>query len=239
MKIVLLPGLDGTGDLFDGFVSRKPDHWSAQVVRYPRNQILDYDDCCEIARGLLPTDERFILLGESFSGPIAIILASRGPANLAGLVLCSTFARRPWWSGFGTLPWTRIFSRPIPSIVMRRMGAGRDQPSLRALLRSTVSSVEPRVLAGRLREVLSVDVTEALTAVRVPMLYLRGAFDTTVRRRCLRYILYKRPDVVVAELPVSHLLLQLAPAQAWAAIDSFMAERCVGEGVTKVLVPPG
>ena len=71
------------------------------------------------------------------------------------------------------------------------------------------------------------------------MLYLRGVFDTTVRRRSLRYILAERPDVVVTELPVAHLVLQLAPTRAWEAIDSFRAERCVGEGESAVLVPPG
>ncbi len=221
LKIVLLPGLDGTGNLFDPLVAVTPTEWETQVVRYPRDEVLDYPAYGGFVRGLLPSREDYLLLGESFSGPIAISLAAEHPPNLRGLVLCNTFAKNPWWKGFSWLPWASIFSRPIPYLVQRRLGAKRENLRLRKLLRSSVGSVHPHVLARRLRAVLSVDVTEELIAYRGPMLYLRSSLDTTVRERSLAYIRGQRPELEVAEFPVRHLLLQLLPDEAWAALNDF------------------
>ena len=82
-------------------------------------------------------------------------------------------------------------------------------------------------MTHRLRQALSVDVSDELVAVEVPILYLRGRFDTTVRPWSLRHIQSLRPDVALFEYPVAHLLLQLSPQLAWSAIDSFRSERIV------------
>lgn len=228
MKIVLLPGLDGTGKLFGPLLKATPGSWSPQVVSYPVDKSLTYRECVDFVRGHLPSGEDYLLLGESFSGPVSIALAAEAHANLKGLVLCNTFARRPWWRAFGALPWSSIFARPLPPIIMHRMGASKADSEVRALLRSATSDVQPEVLAYRLRQVLSVDVSDELVAVDVPILYLRGRFDTTVRPWALRYIQSIRPDVVLSEHPVAHLLLQLVPQLAWGAIDTFRAERIAG-----------
>ena len=89
----------------------------------------------------------------------------------------------------------------------------------------TGGSVRPEVLAHRLRQTLTVDVTDRLHEVAVPILFLHGSRDTTVRPWAMSHVRSVRPDIVVREAPVAHLLLQLAPESAWAAIDSFVAKR--------------
>jgi hypothetical protein len=54
-------------------------------------------------RAALPTRGRFVLLAESFSGPLAIRIAADPPSALVGLILCVTFARNPYPS----LAWAR------------------------------------------------------------------------------------------------------------------------------------
>ena len=225
MRIVLLPGMDGTGELFAPFLSSAPSNWSPDVISYPRKEKLGYDACTALVRPRLPRGESYILLGESFSGPVSIRLAAEKPPDLVALVLCNTFARRPWWPIFSVLSRPSFFRRPLPSFIMARMGAGKDNPNLRSLLRSATGSVLPEVLAHRLRELLTVDVTHCLREVAVPVLFLHGSRDTTIRPWALRHVRSVRPDIVVRELPVAHLLLQLAPESAWAAIDSFVAKR--------------
>jgi pimeloyl-ACP methyl ester carboxylesterase len=225
MKIVLLPGLDGTGDLFEEFVARTPAGWTTQVVRYPRDQVLDYDSLVGFVRDRLPADDELILLGESFSGPVAITLAATELPALRGLVLCNTFAYRPWWFGFRFVPWSLMFSFPLPRIVARHLGAHSANSPLEDRLRFAVRSVRPRVLARRLREVLTVDVTDALSSVQVPVLYLRGTQDALVGRGCLDRVRSLRPDLHFAELAAPHLLLQIRPTEAWEAISSFAAMR--------------
>jgi pimeloyl-[acyl-carrier protein] methyl ester esterase len=67
--LVLLPGLDGTGDLFAPVVDALGPSVPTQIVRYPLSDASDYATCEAIARAALPTDGPYVLLGESFFGP--------------------------------------------------------------------------------------------------------------------------------------------------------------------------
>jgi pimeloyl-ACP methyl ester carboxylesterase len=93
--IVLLPGMDGTGSLFSEFIAALPHGLEPIVVAYPIDRALDYADLVQLARESLPTDRPYLLVGESFSGPIAISLAASRPEGLRGLVLVCSFARSP------------------------------------------------------------------------------------------------------------------------------------------------
>ena len=82
-KLVLLPGLDGTGKLFAEFLEALDLGSSAQVVPYPPDIPLGYDELETLVRAALPAHGPFIILGESFSGPLAIRIAARPPPALA------------------------------------------------------------------------------------------------------------------------------------------------------------
>jgi len=84
--LILLPGLDGTGKLFSGFVRALGADIDAQIVSYPVDQPLGYAELETLVRATLPADRRFVVLGESFSGPIAIQIGANPPAGLAGAV---------------------------------------------------------------------------------------------------------------------------------------------------------
>src|SRR5688572_28354175 len=100
VTLVLLPRMDGTGELFAPFVAALGPDQSVVVVRYPTDRTHCYAELEPIARAALPIDQPFVLLGESFSGPVAISIAAAPPHQLKGLVLCCTFARNPypWFS---------------------------------------------------------------------------------------------------------------------------------------------
>ena len=95
MKLVLLPGMDGTGDLFDPLLSALPEEIEPTVVSYPGSESLGYEELVGIAREAIPADEPYAILGESFSGPIAVSLAADAGTNLVALFLCCTFIRNP------------------------------------------------------------------------------------------------------------------------------------------------
>ena len=107
--LVLLPGLDGTGILFRQFVEAIGASVDTQTVAYPADQPLGYAELETLVREALPRDRPYVVLGESFSGPVAIRLAAKPPAGLVGLILCVTFAKNPYplfgWVG----PWAGSF----------------------------------------------------------------------------------------------------------------------------------
>lgn len=79
---MLLPGLDGTGDLFGPLLPFLGDSTPTLVVRYPPDVPLGYAALTDLARASLPSDGPFFLLGESFSGPVAVKLAAQAPSGL-------------------------------------------------------------------------------------------------------------------------------------------------------------
>ena len=53
--LVLLPGLDGTGNLFTDFVAALPPTLIARTVRYPADRFLTYTDLLTYLRDVIPT----------------------------------------------------------------------------------------------------------------------------------------------------------------------------------------
>ena len=82
-SLVLLPGLDGTGLLFQPLVECLPDAIEPVVVSYPPDQKLGYEELLPLVLERLPAAP-FVLLGESFSGPLAVMAAATAPRASAG-----------------------------------------------------------------------------------------------------------------------------------------------------------
>ena len=109
LPLVLLTGLDGTGASFLPLLARLPDWIMPVVASYPPDKPLDYAALLPKVLRLLPNSP-FVLLGESFSGPLAIMAAASKPPSLRGLILCATFMRNPVWF---QPPWLRYFVQPF------------------------------------------------------------------------------------------------------------------------------
>jgi pimeloyl-ACP methyl ester carboxylesterase len=215
--------LDGTGNLFAPFLDAF--RRGARVVRYPASAALGYADLTAFARAALPLDERYVLLGESFSGPIAIALAAEAPPQLAGVILCCTFASNPR-PGLGRLgrfiPY--LPARPPLRIVEALLCGRFATVRLRAALAETLVQVSPAILRARLSAVVSVDVVKQLQSVRVPLLYLKASEDRLVPAIASAQVASGAPHVRVVELVAPHFLLQTVPQEAAVAIMQFMEE---------------
>ena len=228
--LVLLPGLDGTGWLFRPLLEVLPPTLPAMVVAYPPDRELGYEALLKHVLDALPADGPFILLGESFSGPLALMAAARRPAGLAGVVLCASFDRCPHpyvprWVGSLVRPGlVRILPRPSQI----RGLLGRDATSeLKVLLRETLAVVAPEAIACRLRAVLAVDATAELARCPVPLLYLRGSRDWVVPFWNARRVRRVLPAAEVCVISSPHMVLQTQPRLAAEALVRF-AERVAG-----------
>ena len=97
--------------------------------------------------------------------------------------LVGSFVRSPAPRVAAWVPWRWAFRCGLPA----RAWAGpaqRDVPATVATLHAALEMVPPVVLAARVRAVLSVDETDALSACRCPVLCLEGARDRLVPSRC-------------------------------------------------------
>jgi len=223
--LVLLPGMDGTGMLFDGLIEALGPAHDARVIAYPADTPLGYDALESLVRRQLPSDVPFFLLAESFSGPIGIAIAADPPPNLQGLILCCTFAGSPLpaldWLGTGAVE--TLFRLTPEAIIAEILMGGFSTPSLRAALKRTLAAVKPRVLAQRATAALAVDRTVALRRITLPVLDLRAAHDRVVPAAAGHLIKACLPHARVRTLHAPHFLLQAQPAEAARAIDDFIA----------------
>ena len=234
VTLVLLPGMDGTGELFSPFVSELSSDFDVKVLRYPPTVGMGYAELESFARAALPVDGPFVLLGESFSGPIAISWAASRPLQLKGLVLCCTFTRNPLPLFAALRP--LIGAVPVSAIpvgVMARLLLGSfSTAALRAAFAQAVGQVSPNAFRARLRSVLSVDVSRQLCATVVPTMYLRAIHDRVVPATASRLISQLKPSTRVVAIDGPHFLLQAAPAEAALAVRQFV--RDIGCSVEQV-----
>ena len=168
MTLVLLPGMDGTGRLFEQLVSAMESAYEVRVVSYPGDRALGYTELESLAIEMLPANSPYIVLGESFSGPIAVSLASAHPRGLRGIILSSSFVKNP------RLPFTGLKHLPagmirwlLPIGLLNTVLFGRlASSSSRKRLKGVLAGVSANALAARLRAVLSVDVSESPRVLR-------------------------------------------------------------------------
>ncbi|HEX4075854.1 MAG TPA: alpha/beta hydrolase [Candidatus Acidoferrales bacterium] len=224
--LVLLPGMDGTGVLFADFAAAMRPEFRPIVVAYPNDPKLGYPELELLARAALPHDQPFILLGESFSGPIAISIAPSNPPGLLGVILCCTFARSPHpLLALATAAIKPLPAALVPAFIQHRNLFGRfDSPRLRAQLVEVRGLVSANTLKSRLESVAHADVSDALRRVTVPIFDLRAKRDRVVSRASGDYIRKIRPDAKIADLDAPHLLLQTVPQEAWSVIKNFATE---------------
>ena len=222
--LVVLPGLDGTATLHSGFADAVGIAFErVTVIAYPHNQLLGYTELEALIRAQLPTTTPFVLLGESFSGPLAIAISAKPPANLIGLVLSTTFADSPTPVLAPLSPFTRFAPvRLLPSPVLSWWLLGRwATPQLEAALRHALHAVEPAVLRFRAAMALQARALVNCHSISVPALYLRATHDRLLSRRAGIKVVSAIQNCVVADIAGPHLLLQAAPEACARAVSDF------------------
>jgi pimeloyl-ACP methyl ester carboxylesterase len=225
--LVLLPGLDGTGNLFANFVSALTPSLDTRIVRYPTDRLLSYADLFSFVVDAIPQTQPFVLLAESFSTPLAVRLAATNPASLKGLVICAGFIRNPvrgWLRHMKTLAHPSLFRMPPPRFVIEHFLIGAHAPrELRDDVCRTLRSVSPEVVALRVQAVMACDASEPLVRVRVPTLYLQAEQDRLVRKSSFQEIQELKPDTVLVSIAAPHFVLQREPRKAADLIAHFVA----------------
>ena len=222
--LVLLPGLDGTSVLFRPLIASLPAEIEPVLVAYPPDAELGYAQLLALVLAAVP-GRPFVLLGESFSGPLAVMAAATRPVGLRGLVLCASFIKCPVplvpkWARHVAQPW--LF-RLYPALGYLRFLAGKSaSPTLRSLVAEALAQVQPGVLAHRVREVVSVNVGDLLAGCAGPVLYLRGQQDRVVPRSAMRAVAQAKPSLEQVLVPGPHMVLQSNPEAAAAAIVGFI-----------------
>lgn len=229
VTLILLPGMDGTGALFENFIASLSPEIKTVVISYPKTGRLNYEALtvlatAQIQSAQIPKGAPYIILGESFSGPIAIALAANATDQLKGLILSCSFASnpRPLLSKFSFLVPAIPITKFWLDILSKFLMSGFSSEKVYQLLQKTLPTVSPITLRSRLEAVINVDYSAKLTNIKVPILYLRGRHDYLVPASASELIFKLAKNVTLIELDSPHLLLQVAHKEAAANVQTFI-----------------
>ena len=223
ISLLLLPGLDGTGELFAPLLSELPESIQARIIRYPKDPHLELNDYIEVARSQLNGFEPDIILGESFSGRIAFELAAVLQDSTPLLILAASFlcGPRPWLLSRYSCIWPLIRAAHPPRRFMLRqfcLGAAAFDDVV-ALARDTIAQISPELVISRLR--LIAELEQPQTSVDIPAVYLQASNDRLVSRRSAIEAKRSLPRLQVIEIPGAHFVLQSNPKEAAKVICTF------------------
>ena len=221
MKLVLLPGMDGTGELFYPLVSALPE-LDCEVIRLPETGGQDYASLTAFVRERLPKED-FVLLAESFSGPIGTALATEGLKGMKGVVFVATFLSPPSRELLflaSRCPGAFLGHIPFASFFYKRFLVGSDASrELIDQLQAIIREVPPAIIKARIKTMSRL--VAASDTCSMPALYLQASADKLVLSHKISDFKYMFKNLSIRKVSGPHFILQAKPEACAAIILKF------------------
>jgi pimeloyl-ACP methyl ester carboxylesterase len=199
--LVLVPGMDGTGQLFYRQTPSLSESFRTATYAL-RNKATSMDtlvdDLARIVDTVAPETHRAIVVGESFGGALAMSFALARPEQVSALVVLNSF---PYFApqfrlrlaryGLALLPWGAM---PLirRATAFRLHSAHTHREEIRRFVELTATASRDGYI-NRLQLLMSYDIRDRLHELRPPVLFLAAEQDHLV------------PSVEQAELMVSRV----------------------------------
>jgi len=221
-----MPGIDGTGNMFSSLTS----HWCSRepylCIAYPASLSARLEAYVEHVAQQITSLDRVVLVAESFSGPIAILLAAKLGQRLAGLLLCASFATTPHpLVGLARrCPAVLIEHGKRQAFLLRRYCVGSNaEPDLVQRLSNTLRGVDSATLTQRLAVLERLDVRSSLRELVAPILLLQAGHERLLSGPAVRNLVVAAPQATVESIDGPHLLLEAKPKVCFQAMARWSA----------------
>ncbi len=212
MKLVLLPGLDGTGNLFNPLLNALPQNLEVVVISFPETK-LSYKELVSFVLAQLPTED-YVLVGESFSGNVAYQIALSKPKHLKSVIFVASFLSNPrliLLKLFNFLPSSLLSVQPPKFIIkLFMLGFSSEQNIIRLFL-ETLKQVPHEVLSFRLKEIGRLQLNSE--TCEVDATYLQATNDYLVPSKAVKDFEKMFSNLTVVKIKGSHFILQSKPVE--------------------------
>jgi len=220
MKVVLLPGLDGTGILFQPLIEALPQNIETLIISYPKFKKQNYGELVSYVTVQLP-EEDYILVGESFSGNIAYQIALSSPKHLKSIIFVASFLSNPrplLLSLVNLFPTKILFSVPPPKFIIKNFLLGSSAKyNVTQLFLEVLKQVSPEVLSFRLEKIQKLQLGFQVCGVTTT--YIQATNDYLVPQKSVKNFKKLFTSLSVVKVIGSHFVLQSKPVECAKIIE--------------------
>jgi len=215
-KLILLPGLDGTGELFEPLLKALSGKRTIEIIRYPTERQLTYNELSEYVNDIIKDKSSVCLVAESFSGPVALKLLKENKNKIKEVILVASFITPPgkYLLKLASLfPVESLLKYGMPDYLIKRYCLGlKATDEMLNTFKKAIKLVNPKVLADRLREITKLNKHEFDGLSGNKITYIQAKNDKLVSKNCLRELASVVP-VEVKLINGPHFLLQAQPRE--------------------------
>lgn len=215
MKLIMLPGMDGTGKLFHPFIKEIPGSIECVTVSYPEKECLGYKELETYVIEKLPANEDFVLLAESFSGPIGYLIAKRNLPNMKGMFFVASFLQSPkklLVNLVRFIPLSLLLAFPVPQWVIRNfiLDKNADNNCIR-MFTDTIKNVSSKVLSFRIKEVSKLSLN--IEKIEIKSYYIQALNDKFVSSDSVNSFAKISDSLKVIKIDGPHFIMQTRPKE--------------------------
>ncbi len=222
-SLVMLPGLDGTAQLYRNALAMDWGGMRVTAMPLPDHGPQDYESLAGAVSPALPAGD-LVLLAESFSTPLAMLLASNNENRVKALVLVCGFCANPQPSGLGWLPLQPLFAFTPPAFLLRQFLTGEDaSQELLDSLAGMIGQVPGSILAERVRVTLALREPDCPDLRALPVLLLQARQDRLIPWDAQSQLERHFPEATCHWIDGPHLLMQTRTQECRDAVLAFLA----------------
>ena len=221
MKVVLLPGLDGTGLLFQPLIEALSVDIDVVVISYPKFKKQSYEELIDFVIARLP-EENYILVGESFSGNIAYNIAKTNPKHLMSVIFVVSFLSNPrplLLEFINRLSSRLLFSVSPPKMIIKQfMLSFSTSKKMIQLFLEALKQTSPDVLSFRLKEISKLQ--NSFGVCKVNAIYIQATNDYLVPQQMVEEFKQSCINLSIKKINGPHFILQAKPEECARIIES-------------------
>lgn len=223
---LLLPGLDGSAELFAPLLQQIPPGYPHLALRYPAElnwQLSDYADyVCQQVQGI----HKLVIIAESFSGPVAVLVAQRLQQRCQALILAASFVTCPH-------PMLKLAQHLLTSLPFKRCPLaltswllfGKANAELKQRFQKVWHELDQSLIQQRLSLLAQLDLRQELATLKVPLLYLRASHDWLLSSGACAQISIANNKLTVQQISAPHGILQTQARACWQQIARWLASQ--------------
>lgn len=222
MKLVLLPGMDGTGHLFKDFIRASP--LDCLVLSLPESGEQSHEALSEIMVNKLPTDT-YALVAESFSGGLVPYLIQGARVKPQAIIFVASFLHSPrplLTKSLSYLPWKMLLKTPGAKWIVKHWCMNQSSANQFQQLWTLLCGMDMNLIKRRLLAIRKMDIAEYKTDI--PTLYLIAAQDNLVPYCLSNKLIQCFSRLKVLSIDGPHFLMQTKPEECAKEIVTFIKE---------------